>query len=116
MRSRSARALAHSSKSVAALSSRFYVHDLELQLAARRGDFDGLTLLAAHDRLADRGLVRELVRGRIGLGGPDDVVLDGLAGLHVAPANLGRDRDLAGLDIPLGHDPPPLPAVRYDRD
>src|SRR5437868_15073297 len=104
MRSRSARALAHSSKSVAALSSRFYVHDLELQLAARRGDFDRLALLAAHDRLADRRLVRELVRGRIGLGGPDDVVLDGLSGLHVAQAYLGPDRDLARLDLLLRAD------------
>src|SRR5437868_9657036 len=116
MRSRSARALAHSSKSVAALSSRFYVHDLELQLAARRGDFDGLTLLAAHDRLADRGLVRELVRGRIGLGGPDDVVFDGLAGLHVAQANLGPDRDFAGLDLLLRHDARVLQALLEHRD
>src|SRR5581483_7639219 len=94
----------------------FDVHDLELQLAARRGDFDGLALLAAHDRLADRRLVRELVRGRIGFGGPDDVVLDGLAGLHVAQADLGPDRDLAGLDLLLGHDARVLQALLEHRD
>src|SRR4029450_555137 len=55
------------------------LHDLELELrAAGRRDLHGLALLAAHDRLADRRLVRELPIGRVGLGRADDEVLDGL--------------------------------------
>src|SRR4051794_31437065 len=46
----------HSRESMSTASGlrRLDVHDLELELAARRGDLDGLALLAAHDRLADR--------------------------------------------------------------
>src|SRR5436189_2906542 len=77
------------------------VHDLELELAARRGDLDGLALLATHDRLADRRLVRELVLGRIRLGGANDVVLDSLVRLDVAQAHLRADGHLAGLDLLL---------------
>src|SRR6266516_1736509 len=66
---------------------RLDVHDLELERAARGRDLDGLALLAAHDRLAHRGLVRQLVLCRIRLGGADDVVLDGLVRLHVAEAH-----------------------------
>ena len=55
------------------------VQDLVLQgLAARGLHLDGFALLPAHDRLADRGLVRELVLRRVRLRGADDVVLDGL--------------------------------------
>ena len=50
------------------VSRRFYVHDLEGHLSARRRDLDRLALLPAHDRLPDGRLVRELVRRRIGLG------------------------------------------------
>ncbi len=62
----------------------FDLEDLELQAAARRGDLDRLALLLADDRLADRGLVRELVLGRIRLGGADDVVLDRLLGVEIS--------------------------------
>src|SRR5579862_1800596 len=80
------------------------VHDLERHLAARRCDLDRLALLAAHDRLADRRLVRQLVLGRVRLGRADDVVLDGFVRLHVAQAHLRPDRDLAGLDLLLRDD------------
>src|SRR5207247_10348950 len=45
----------------------FDLEDLELERAARRRDLDRLALLVAHDRLADRRLVRELVLGRVRL-------------------------------------------------
>src|SRR5437763_4420639 len=92
------------------------VHDLELDRPARRGDVDGLALLLAHDRLADRRLVRELVLRRIGLGGADDVVLDRLVRLHVAQAHLRPDRDLPGLDLLLRDDAGGLQALLEQRD
>ena len=55
--------------------------------AARRDDLDGLALLAADDRLADRGLVRELLLGRVRLGRADDEVLDRLLRVDVAEAD-----------------------------
>src|SRR3954465_11561577 len=87
------------------------VHDLERELAARRGNLDRLALLAAHDRAADRRLVRQLFLGGICLGGADDVVLDRLAGLDVAEAHLRADRDLAGLDLLLRDDSCALEAL-----
>src|ERR1044072_72038 len=73
-------------------SSRFYVKDLVLQgFAARRQHLDGLALLLAQDGLADRGLVRELVLGRIRLRGADDVVLDRLLRGHVAQLHVRTD-------------------------
>src|SRR4051795_2543038 len=92
------------------------VHDLEGELAARRGDLDRLALLAAHDRAADRRLVGELVLGRIRLCGADDVVLDGLPGLDVAQANLRADRHLARLDLLLRHDARALQPLLEHRD
>ena len=60
------------------------VHDLVLQGAARGRDLDGLALLAAQDRPADRRLVRELVLGGVRLGRADDRVLDRLLRVDVA--------------------------------
>src|SRR3954453_12102572 len=71
----------------------FDLEDLELHRAARGNDLDRLALLLADDRLADRRLVRELVLGRIRLGGADDAVLDRLLGVDVAQLHLGADRD-----------------------
>jgi hypothetical protein len=68
------------------------LEDLELQRAARRGDLDGLALLVADDRLADRRLVRELVLGRVRLGGADDVVLDRLVRVMSRSAPSSRPR------------------------
>src|ERR1035437_2329 len=95
---------------------RLDVHDLELELAARRCDLDGLALLAAHDRLADRRLVRELVLGGIGLGRADDVVLDRLVRPDVAEAHLRPDRDLARLDLLLRDDARVREALLEQRD
>src|SRR5438094_1011219 len=95
---------------------RLDVHDLELELAARGGDLDGVALLAAHDRLADRRLVRQLVLGGIGLGRADDAVLDGLVRVHVLQADLRPDRDLAGLDLLLRHDAGGLQPLLEHRD
>jgi asparagine synthase (glutamine-hydrolysing) len=77
------------------------VHDLERELAARRGDLDGLALLAPHDRFPDGRFIRELVLGRIRLGRADDVVLDRLAGFDVAETHLRPDGHLARLDLLL---------------
>ena len=66
-------------------------------------DLDGLALLVADDCLPHRRLVRELLLGRIGLGGADDVVLDGLLRVDVAEADDGADRDHALRDV-LGVD------------
>src|SRR5262245_30453959 len=82
--------------------SRFDVKDLVLQsLAARSLHLDGLALLPAHDRLADRRLVRELVLGRVRLRGADDVVLDGLLRGHVPQLHLRAHRDDVLLDVLL---------------
>src|SRR5207237_604166 len=75
-----------------------------------------LALLAPHDRLADQRLVRELVLGGIGLGGADDVVLDGLVRLDVAQAHLRADRYLAGLDLLLRDHARALEAFLEERD
>src|SRR3979409_2618404 len=75
---------------------RLDVHDLELELAARCGDLHRLALLAAHDRLADRRLIRQLVLGGVRFGGADDVVLDGLVRLHVAEPDFGAHPHFAG--------------------
>src|SRR4051794_16920483 len=69
------------------------LEDLELHRAARSLDLDGLALLLADDRLPDRRFVRELVLGRVGLGRPDDPVLDRLLGADVAELHLRTDGD-----------------------
>src|SRR5207245_5566333 len=92
------------------------VQDLVLERSARRGDLDDLALLAAHDRLADRRLVRELVRRGIGLGRADDAVLDGLVRVHVLQADLRADGDLAGLDLLLRDDARGLQPLLENRD
>src|SRR3954453_2085500 len=71
----------------------FDLEDLELHRAARGRDLDGLALLLADDRLADRRLVRELVRRRVRLGGTDDPVLDRLLRVDVAQLPLRADRN-----------------------
>src|SRR5262245_30932491 len=87
------------------------LHDLELELRApRRRDLDRLALLAAHDRLADRRLVRELPLGRVRLRRADDEVLDGLLRVHVAESHDRADRDDARIhalrvDEPRVHEP-----------
>src|SRR5436305_11263325 len=97
------------------LLRRLDVHDLELELAARCGDLDRLALLPAHDRLADGRLVRELVLGRVGLGGADDVVLDRLSRLDVAEPHRRPDGDLARLDLLLRDDPRALQPLLEQR-
>src|SRR3954453_18005222 len=69
------------------------LEDLELHRAARSLDLDGLALLLADDRLPDRRFVRELVLGRVGLGRPDDPVLERLLGADVAQLHLRADGD-----------------------
>src|SRR6185503_6208890 len=76
--------------------------DLELHRPARGRDLDGLALLLADDRLADGGLVRELVLGRVRLGGADDPVLDRLLRVDVAQLHLRADRDDVLGDVLLG--------------
>src|SRR5690349_3185656 len=76
--------------------------DLELHSPARGRDLDGLALLLADDRLADGGLVRELVLGRVRLGGADDPVLDRLLRVDVAQLHLRADRDDVLGDVLLG--------------
>src|SRR5206468_635182 len=71
----------------------FDLQDLELRGAARGSHFDDVALLVAHDGLPDGGLVRELVLGRVRLGGADDVVLERLLRVHVPDADLRTDRD-----------------------
>src|SRR5437867_348010 len=72
-----------------ALSLRgFDLEDLELRRPAGGGDLDDVALLVAHDRLADGRLVRELVLGRVRLGGADNVVLERLLGGYIADAHL----------------------------
>src|SRR5215204_998143 len=87
------------------------LEDLVLQLrAARRSHFDGLALLLAENRLAYGGLVRELLRRGVRLGGADDVVLDGLLGRDVAQPDLRADahdvlRELLPVDHASRHQP-----------
>src|SRR3954447_16216954 len=50
-----------------------------LLLAVGQHDGDLFAALVTHQRLADRGLVGDLLLARIGLGGADDRELDGLA-------------------------------------
>ena len=59
----------------------------------------------ADDRLAHRGLVRQLVLCRIRLRRADDVVLERLVGLHVAQAHLRADRDSVLRDLLLRDHP-----------
>src|SRR5919198_195388 len=84
--------------------SRLDFQDLELERAAGCADLDGLALLLADDRLADRRLVRQLVLRGVGLGRADDVVLDRLLGRNVAELHLRADRDDILGDVLLGDD------------
>src|SRR5213079_2977356 len=80
-------------------SGRLDLHDLELELGAARGrDLDRLALLAAHDRLPDGRLVRELPVYRVRFRGADDEVLDRLLRVEVAEADDGADGDHARVD------------------
>src|SRR3954468_23498965 len=83
----------------AARLRRFDLEDLELELAARRSDLDGLALLLADDRLAHRRLVRQLVLRRVGLRRPDNVVRERLLRVDVAelPVCPGRDYGLRNV-------------------
>ena len=69
------------------------LHDLELQRTTRRRDFDGLALLVADDRLADRRLVRQLVLCRVRFRRADDVVLERLLRLDVAEFHVRAEGD-----------------------
>src|SRR3954471_17355984 len=82
----------------------FDLEDLELHRAARGRDLDGLALLLADDRLADRRLVRELVLRRVRLGGTDDLILERLVRADVAEPDGGADRDDVGGDLRLVDD------------
>src|SRR5687767_327958 len=76
--------------------------DLQLLLrAARRLDGDDVVLRGADQRLADRGLVREAVLGRVGFGGADDPELLRLARLLVLDVDDGADADDLGVDLLL---------------
>src|SRR5215207_3789122 len=80
------------------------LEDLELERSTRRGDRDGLALLLADDRLADRRLIRELVLRRIRFRRADDVVLDRLLRSDVPKLDLGADgNDVLG-DVLLRDD------------
>src|SRR5918994_2384342 len=80
----------------------FDLEDLVLQLrAAWRRDLDGLALLLAEDRLADRRLVRELLLRRVGLPRADDVVLDRFLGGDVPKADVRADADDVFRDLLL---------------
>ena len=70
--------------------------DLELLGALGDGDGDLVAGLVADDGLADRRLVGQLVRSRVGLGRTDDGVLDHVAALHVLQRHLGADADDVG--------------------
>ena len=64
-----------------------------------RRDLDGLALLLADDRLADRRLVGELQLGGVGLGQADDEVLVRALGVDVAKPHLRADGDDARVDL-----------------
>src|SRR5581483_11712910 len=86
------------------------LENLELEGAARGRHLDDLALLLAHDRLADRRLVRELLLGRVRLRGADDAVLDRLVRAHVPELHGRADRDdvlgdVLLLDHPRGEQP-----------
>ena len=81
-----------SSRDSARRASRFDLGDLQLARGAaghRHGD--DVAALVAEQGLADRRLVRELVRARVGLGGADQLELDRLVGLLVL--DVDRDAD-----------------------
>src|SRR3954453_2937314 len=64
------------------------LEDLELHRAARSLDLEGLALFLSDVPLPARRFVRELVLGRVGLGRPDDPVLERLLGADVAQLHL----------------------------
>ena len=83
--------------------------DLQLPAAAARHlDADDLAALAAHQGLADRRLVGELLLGRVRLGRADELKLAGVAGLLVLDVHLDADGDRRGCR--------PDPCRRRSRD
>src|SRR3954454_18115490 len=83
-------------------ASGFDLRDLQLaRAAARQRDAHDLVALSAHQRLADRRLVRELRLGRVRLGRADDPVLDRLLGLLVLDVHRRPDADHVRGDVVL---------------
>src|SRR5450631_2351799 len=85
--------------------TRLNLHDLVLDHATRCRDDHLLTLLAPQDRLPNRALVRKATVLRIGLGGSDDCIRDGLFGLRVLERHARTDRDIVGRNV-FGIDDP----------